>query len=584
MASLSGTALTAAALALAPKPVGFGSVALGSASSAASFTVTNNGQSATGPLAIGTSNTQFEITTNDCPTTLAAGRFCTVGVAFQPAAVGLQTGALSVSASPGGSRSASLSGTGTAELVVSSSGGGTVTSAPAGISCGATCTATFTQSAVTLSAMPDSTHSFDGWSDGGCSGTGPCPVSLTGPTTTVTASFTPLAAAQLAITPTSSDYHVHLMNTPTTATFTVTNNGDLPSGAPSVTLADATQFALGANTCTGILASHKTCTIDVDFVPTGVGVMSTTLTVSANPGGTTIASLSGTGASKVIVTVKGSGKVTFPDGTMVGPGAWWQLVTQSPAKFTAASSTSYGFVGWGDSCSGTGSCSVTLDTSPISVTAYFGPTVDITAPGPNQPTSSPVLLTFTAPAAKSFSCSYDNLNWAACSNPSNIGYATDGSRDGWQTLYVQGIDAANNVGPTASRTFWLDTMPPVITPSPTVICPLADGTFTVNFTSNEAAAFTCTYIDGTGTVATSCGSTSATSGSFSHAITADPNAYLIITGTDDVLNKGQVKVTEGIQGSPCGAALPCCNGYSCDTATGMPCNGGMGCTCFKQIR
>jgi hypothetical protein len=68
-------------------------------------------------------------------------------------------------------------------------GTGTVTSAPAGIACGSACSAPFAEGAsVTLTASPDASSSFTGWSGGGCSGTGTCTLSLTADTT-VTASF-----------------------------------------------------------------------------------------------------------------------------------------------------------------------------------------------------------------------------------------------------------------------------------------------------------------------------------------------------------------------------------------------------------
>lgn len=69
-------------------------------------------------------------------------------------------------------------------------GSGTVTSAPAGISCGSTCSSSFTQgTSVTLTAVGDTGSIFSGWSGGGCSGTGTCVVNLTNDTA-VTATFT----------------------------------------------------------------------------------------------------------------------------------------------------------------------------------------------------------------------------------------------------------------------------------------------------------------------------------------------------------------------------------------------------------
>jgi hypothetical protein len=75
-------------------------------------------------------------------------------------------------------------------LVVSLAGigSGTVTSSPAGISCGATCSAGFASgTSVTLTATPAVGSTFTGWS-GACSGTGSCVVTMNA-NQTVTANF-----------------------------------------------------------------------------------------------------------------------------------------------------------------------------------------------------------------------------------------------------------------------------------------------------------------------------------------------------------------------------------------------------------
>ena len=72
----------------------------------------------------------------------------------------------------------------------SGNGSGSVTSSPAGIDCGGTCTAWFASgSSVTLTATPASGSTFTGWSGGGCSGTGVCMVTMDA-ATSVTADFT----------------------------------------------------------------------------------------------------------------------------------------------------------------------------------------------------------------------------------------------------------------------------------------------------------------------------------------------------------------------------------------------------------
>src|SRR5581483_11127750 len=67
-------------------------------------------------------------------------------------------------------------------------GQGSVTSSPAGINCGTTCSANFNSgTSITLTATPASGSAFSGWS-GGCTGTSACTVSLTA-ASSVTATF-----------------------------------------------------------------------------------------------------------------------------------------------------------------------------------------------------------------------------------------------------------------------------------------------------------------------------------------------------------------------------------------------------------
>src|SRR3989449_8777366 len=76
-------------------------------------------------------------------------------------------------------------------VVRAGSGSGTVTSTPAGITCGTDCSEPYASgTVVTLTAAPGAGSVFTGWSGGGCTGTGSCSVTLTA-ATTVTATFTP---------------------------------------------------------------------------------------------------------------------------------------------------------------------------------------------------------------------------------------------------------------------------------------------------------------------------------------------------------------------------------------------------------
>ncbi|MGD0282066.1 MAG: putative Ig domain-containing protein [Dissulfurispiraceae bacterium] len=74
-------------------------------------------------------------------------------------------------------------------VTMAGTGGGTVTSSPAGIDCGSACSFSFnTETAVTLSAAASTGSVFAGWSGGPCSGSGSCAFSLNS-NTGITATF-----------------------------------------------------------------------------------------------------------------------------------------------------------------------------------------------------------------------------------------------------------------------------------------------------------------------------------------------------------------------------------------------------------
>jgi endoglucanase len=74
-------------------------------------------------------------------------------------------------------------------LSVTASGSGTVTSAAAGVNCGAACGGSYPSgTSITLTATATNGSTFAGWS-GACTGTGPCTVAMTA-TRSVTATFT----------------------------------------------------------------------------------------------------------------------------------------------------------------------------------------------------------------------------------------------------------------------------------------------------------------------------------------------------------------------------------------------------------
>jgi hypothetical protein len=199
-ASLIGAGMAPALLTVSPTPFPFPTTAVGTASTAQTFTVTNAGDVAsaaiTAALAVGagTASTEFAVTTNTCTgVMLAGGTSCAIDVAFKPATYGTKSASLNIN---GGPPTATMTGTGQDSLLLTvakaGAGSGTVTDAAGSIDCGTTCSAQYARTTsdpvVVLTATPDATSTFAGWTGASCTGTGTCTVTLSA-ATTVTAQF-----------------------------------------------------------------------------------------------------------------------------------------------------------------------------------------------------------------------------------------------------------------------------------------------------------------------------------------------------------------------------------------------------------
>jgi len=107
-AALSGTGAAAGAVVLTPPGVSFGTVTVGGTSAAQNITIANTGGAAValyGETVAG----DFQMATNDCGASLAAGASCTIGMIFAPTVAGIRNGTLSV-ADSAGTQLASLTG------------------------------------------------------------------------------------------------------------------------------------------------------------------------------------------------------------------------------------------------------------------------------------------------------------------------------------------------------------------------------------------------------------------------------------------------------------------------------------------
>ncbi|MGA6983680.1 MAG: alkaline phosphatase family protein [Candidatus Sulfotelmatobacter sp.] len=162
-------------------------------------------------------------------------------------------------------------------VAVTTSGSGTVTSSPAGISCPTTCSATFPQNtAITLTATPQTGDYFGGWS-GGCSGTGTCSLTLSA-SANVTASFTGPDALTVTTsgtgtgTVTSSPTGINC--TSGSATSCTANFAPNTAVTLTETPAASNQFSGWSGACTGtgtcsLTLTSATNAVTANFAPPG---------------------------------------------------------------------------------------------------------------------------------------------------------------------------------------------------------------------------------------------------------------------------------------------------------------------------
>jgi hypothetical protein len=171
----------------------FSNVACGTLAGGGGFTITAS-DGGTGIGTIASSPTGINCGTL-CSATYPTGATVTLtatpasGSAFSGWSGGWCSGKGPCSVAGAGSVTISAMFVGLYTLSVGTQGPGTVSSSPAGISCGSTCSASYASgSVVSLTAVPGRGAHFSGWSGGGCSGTGTCSVTLNA-AMSVTASF-----------------------------------------------------------------------------------------------------------------------------------------------------------------------------------------------------------------------------------------------------------------------------------------------------------------------------------------------------------------------------------------------------------
>ena len=206
-----GVAKSSAVLTLQPPQGALGVVDVGSKGSV-TFTVANTGSSPASGLGI--SNTgapTLQITDDQCSNRVLAGNTsCTFGVTFAPTATGPANGSVTVKPSDGSTAlNAPLTGTGraTVTLTVMVSGMGTAygtVTSDSGLTCPCTTRFEITEPpgsplmpTVTLTAKPDSSSRFGGFSGGGCQGVAQTCTVVVSSSITVQAPFYPITVTPM---------------------------------------------------------------------------------------------------------------------------------------------------------------------------------------------------------------------------------------------------------------------------------------------------------------------------------------------------------------------------------------------------
>jgi hypothetical protein len=236
----------------------------------------------------------------------------------------------------------------------SGTGSGLVTSSPVGIQCGSSCSASYDSGTpVTLTATVSGGSTFTGWSGSGCSGTGACSVTMNA-AKTVTATFT-LPTQQFGLTVQKSG----------TGSGTVTSS---PAGIDCGSSCSSTYESGTPVTLTAAPSGGSTFSGWSGGGCSGTGACSVTM----NAAKTVTASFT---RQRFTVTVNkqglGLGTVTSsPGGVSCGFTCSATFDGGTTVTLTASPGLLSGFVGWSGGCSGTGPCTVNLE-SNTTVTATF---------------------------------------------------------------------------------------------------------------------------------------------------------------------------------------------------------------------
>lgn len=242
------------------------------------------------------------------------------------------------------------------------SGSGIVTSAPAGVNCGATCSALYPDgTAVTLTAVADPGSIFDGWG-GDCTGV-TCALTMDNDKN-VTATFSPTFSVTAAVLGQGT-----IVSTPSGISCSAGGAGDcaeqfrqneVVSFTP--TAAAGYVFTGWQDACTGTGA----CQVTVNAAKRVVAEFRTTMALTVQKD----AAWNGNGTVQVDVVSAPPGGNTTSVTVSTYPRTITQYLSGTQLRLTANPTAPAQFEAWSGDCSGTGTCALTLDASKTAIAAF----------------------------------------------------------------------------------------------------------------------------------------------------------------------------------------------------------------------
>ncbi len=184
-----------------------------------------------------------------------------------------------------------------------------------------------------------------------------------------------------AVTPASHDFGgVLLGSSSASQAFTISNNGTSAISISDIALSDETNYSLDAAGCGTLpvtLGPGSSCAVSVTLIPQEPGILPASLEITLDEEEDALdVPIIGTGLQEFSLSISkagaGSGTVTSGDGHISCGSACDSLYTEGAVVvLTATPASNSHFSGWsGGGCSGTDSCTVTVDASKT-VTATF---------------------------------------------------------------------------------------------------------------------------------------------------------------------------------------------------------------------